>query len=544
MGSADAHELPTTLGVLERALFDSAPPVTIGRFEIVRQLGRGGMGVVYTARDPTLERDVAIKVHRGDRTGLGDARLRREAQSLAQLRHRNVVSVFEVGESDSGEVFVVMEHLVGPTLRRFIADTHPSATRVLDVFIRCARGLQAAHDAGLVHRDFKPDNVIIDSDGEPRIIDFGLARVDATVETEEIDDREEVLTRDGVLVGTPRYMAPELRNGEPPTPRSDQFAFAVALFEAIAGAPPFTDERYQPAARPNRMPRRWWPLVERAFDPLPAQRWPSMGQLADRLAAELAPRSSSTLKIAGAVAGGAAIAAVGSAALQRSDDAAASSVELAAASSTVEPCEPGTELLDGTLRWSEAKDLRVGAGELAIDFPAGPKRLVSTQLAAPGLSFRDRAIEFELERLPARDTPTELFLGLSNGEDEEFSVLVWGGAWVFPMAPNTHELALAIDRERDRFFRIQVQDQRTLPDIVTFEYSSDGAVWIPIARVEGSLGSARLFVSVGSHDPVLADDRVVVRSIKCTELQPVAEMPEERNRAREELPSGDPPLRR
>ena len=160
---------PRTLDVIERALFDD-PPLELGRFEILRCLGRGGMGVVYLAMDPTLKCEVAIKLHHGGSLDSGERRLRREAESLAHLRHRNVVTVHEVGCSDTGELFIVMQYVPGPTLRAWVHCESPSPKQLLSVFARCAEGLHAAHRVGLVHRDFKPDNVIIDRDGEPIII--------------------------------------------------------------------------------------------------------------------------------------------------------------------------------------------------------------------------------------------------------------------------------------------------------------------------------------------------------------------------------------
>jgi hypothetical protein len=267
-----------------------------------------------------------------------------------------------------------------------------------------------------------------------------------------------------------------------------------------------------------------------------------MGAVADRLEREQLPRFSPRLRLLGALATGAAAAALGSFALGGAAEPTPASVPPVTASATaIEPCEPGTELLDGELPWMTDDDVRASTNELAMDLRAGPPRFVTASL--PAQSFRDRAIEFEVDRLPARDTAHELFLSVRNAEDEAFSVLVWGGQWVFPMAPNTHGLALEIDREHDRFFRIQIRDQRNLPDIVTFEYSADGDVWTPIARVEGSIGSGRIVVSVGSHDPIAKGDRAILRSIRCADLQPVAPLPEDRDLAREESSLGDPPRR-
>ncbi len=522
---------PVTLGVLEHALFESAPPVTLGRFEILRQLGRGGMAVVWLARDPELKREVAIKVHRGGRTELGQSRLRREAESLARLRHRNVVGVYEVGRTDDGEVFVVMEHLTGPTLRQWIERERPERTAIVALMIRCARGLQAAHDAGLVHRDFKPDNVVIDGDGEPRIIDFGIASADHPhgLETPASSD-DPAADTDAALAGTPRYMAPELWSGAAPSPSSDQFAFAVALFEALVGAAPFDTRTCLPRPRrPQRIPRRLWPLVERALDPMPSMRWPSLGALAERLASANRPRRA---WVGGAAVVGAVVASVGAGALWRSEP----HGQIAAPK---DPCTPGHDYLTGDHTWSMETGHHA-SGRLVLELPAGPPRFVSARLDGPAISLRDRALVFELEQLPRASTSHEVFLGVRNGEDEAFSILVWGGQWVFPMAPNTHGLALEIDRTRDRYFRIQIRDQTALPDAIAFEVSSDGRTWTPIAQVEGNVARAQLSLVVGSHDPIAADDAVTIRSIRCVDLAPLGPLAPERDRAR--IEGGEPRL--
>jgi hypothetical protein len=212
---------------------------TIQRFEVVDQLGRGAMGAVYRARDPQLERDVAIKVLARTETAVPielsandtiDLRgevpageLLAEARMMAKLSHPNVLAVYEVGLSD-GDVFVVMEHIAGVDLRTWLGT--PRSTRaILDVFAQAANGLAAAHAHGIVHRDFKPENVLVGNDGRVRVADFGLShltsRTTARVRVEE------------PIGGTPYYMAPELWGGASATERSDIFAFCTALAEAL-----------------------------------------------------------------------------------------------------------------------------------------------------------------------------------------------------------------------------------------------------------------------------------------------------------------------
>ena len=230
---------------LHERMFGQAERVTIGRFEVVGRLGAGAMGVVYAARDPQLDRDVALKVLRGEhRQGVAAGRLLREAKALARLRHPNVVTVLEIGTHDDG-LFIAMDRIEGQTLREWLRDT-PPWSRVLDVFVQAGHGLAAAHEADLVHRDFKPDNVLVDSLGQAKVVDFGLAREgrlsvvttpERTLEDTEPGDAE--LTRTGALVGTPAYMAPEAFRGSSDA-RSDQFSFCAALYEALYGVRPFS----------------------------------------------------------------------------------------------------------------------------------------------------------------------------------------------------------------------------------------------------------------------------------------------------------------
>jgi tetratricopeptide (TPR) repeat protein len=216
----------------------------IGRYLVERWLGAGGMGVVYSARDTELARDVALKLVR-PRLQLDamQARLRREAQAMARLSHPNVVPVFDIGSHD-GQLFVAMELVAGDSLRSWVQRTRPWPA-VVSLFVKAGDGLVAAHAAGLLHHDFKPDNVMIGRGDVPRITDFGLAN--------ELDDGAAAgarpggalsqLTPTGNVAGTPAYMAPEQLLGHPGGPWADQFSFCVSLFEVLYGARPF-----QPAA--------------------------------------------------------------------------------------------------------------------------------------------------------------------------------------------------------------------------------------------------------------------------------------------------------
>jgi len=256
-----------------------------GRYQILELAGVGGMGVIYVAFDHTLDRKVALKVLRADRNpDLRDAqaRLLREAQTLARLSHPNVVVVYDVIQGDDG-VYVAMELVAGRTLRVWLEDPPtPPRDQLLAVFISAGRGLAAAHAAGVIHRDFKPDNVLVGADGRVRVTDFGLARAHtperpasppAPAATPLPADQTHA------AAGTPRYMAPEQRLGAGADARSDQYAFAVALYEAVHGQHPSS------AAAPARGhgPRWLRRVLLRALSVEPARRFATMDELCDAL---------------------------------------------------------------------------------------------------------------------------------------------------------------------------------------------------------------------------------------------------------------------
>jgi len=230
----------------------------VGRYVVVSRLGAGGMGVVYRAFDPDLDRSVALKLVKLDTADVSGDRVRllREAQAMARLSHPNVIPVFDVGVQDD-TVFVAMELVDGVTLTQWRAQTKPDWKAVLDHFVPAGRGLCAAHDKGLIHRDFKPDNVMVGHDGRVRVLDFGLARGSAGEKQDERDattaelrasaisrisgggSLEVSMTAAGAVMGTPAYMSPEQHMGLRVTEASDQFSFCVALWEALYGERPF-----------------------------------------------------------------------------------------------------------------------------------------------------------------------------------------------------------------------------------------------------------------------------------------------------------------
>nr|HEX4312592.1 serine/threonine-protein kinase [Kofleriaceae bacterium] len=310
---------------------DRARGTALGRYIVLDRIGAGGMGVVYAAYDPELDRKVAVKVLHGDRVSHDhQARLTREAQAMARLSHPNVVAVYDVG-SDGSSVFVAMELIEGDNLTAWRA-AHPRSWRdVVRVFVAAGDGLAAAHAKGLVHRDFKPDNVLIRAaDDRVAVSDFGLARLLAEVPAtdaaespvaprDKVGALDRTLTRAGALLGTPAYMAPEQHRGEPADARADQFAFCVALYEALYDERPFaaasgdaldsTDalalevikNNVRAAPRATAVPGWLRKLVLRGLASAPGERWPSMTPLLDALRSDPGRRAR-RLAVAGGVA--------------------------------------------------------------------------------------------------------------------------------------------------------------------------------------------------------------------------------------------------
>ncbi len=270
------------------------PSSHLGRYHVLDKVGEGGMGSVYIGYDEGLDRKVALKVVHGA------ARrdwLRREGQALARLAHPNVVSIYEVGDQD-GIVFLAMELIEGPTLREWRELEPRSFTDILRMFRQAGRGLVAVHEAGLLHRDFKPDNVLVGADGRAKVADFGLAslgtRDEETAEgaaAAELSPSflERPLTQRGAFFGTPAYMAPELLAGARATAASDQWSFSVALYRAVYGVAPFTPEAlragdsggplvFSPPPRAD-VPAWLGPILSTGLARDPARRFPSMSRL-------------------------------------------------------------------------------------------------------------------------------------------------------------------------------------------------------------------------------------------------------------------------
>lgn len=327
---AEAHDPVEERRALEsvRSGLFGAPfqPVAISRYVLLGPLGAGGVGLVYRAFDPDLDRQVAVKVLRpGSTDSVGDsearARLLREAQAIAKLSHPNIVAVYDVGTFDERDlglsdapegvdaqsVFMVLELVHGVELSEWLQTEQRDWRQVVSAFVAAGRGLAAAHSRGVVHRDFKPSNVLVGSDGRVRVLDFGLARAEpaqrrigtperlapSISSAIEIDPSTE-LTEEGTVMGTPAYMAPEQHGGEPVDHAADQYAFCVALYEALCGDKPFTAaalaDMYRvkkngppPIPSEARVPQFVEAVVMRGLQPDPRSRFPTMDELLDAL---------------------------------------------------------------------------------------------------------------------------------------------------------------------------------------------------------------------------------------------------------------------
>ena len=296
---------------------------SVGRYLVLERLGAGAMGVVYAAYDPELDRKIALKLLRAQEGRASDKarrqeRLVREAKAIAKLSHPNVVGIFDVGVHE-GQVFLAMEYLGGGTLRDWMNAKKRPWREIVKMFIEVGQGLAAAHAEGLIHRDFKPDNVLLDKAGKPKVADFGLVRLRAAGQVGESaapDDpdvitQEDVvaslsvdetalaaLTRTGSVAGTPAYMAPEQFLGRSIDARTDQFAFCVALYEALYGERPFdgdsvmvlagqvTKGRFRPLPKNTDVPTWVRACVGRGLHVEPSHRYPGFEEVLAALSSD------------------------------------------------------------------------------------------------------------------------------------------------------------------------------------------------------------------------------------------------------------------
>ncbi len=303
----------------------------VSRYVVLEEVGKGGMGRVLRAYDPRLQREVAVKELRATALSTAaSARLVAEARSMAAVSHPNVVPVYDVEPLDDGQIILVMQYVAGSTLRQWMKQEHPWR-RVVETLVAAGRGLAAAHEAGLMHRDFKPANVLLAEDGGVKVTDFGLAKPAGARERSgsgsgsgsgsrsgSADEHyamalpavssSETRTEAGIVLGTPRYMAPEQHFGSPLSAAADQYAFCVTLWEALVMAPPFTGgslgkkKREGPPDWPGEgVPRFVVDALTRGLSPKAEDRWPSMRALLERLSNDPAKRRNKRLTAAGLV---------------------------------------------------------------------------------------------------------------------------------------------------------------------------------------------------------------------------------------------------
>ncbi|MGH1343360.1 MAG: protein kinase domain-containing protein [Nannocystales bacterium] len=368
----------------ERMLGVEPESVKIGRFIVLRKLGQGAMGIVYLAYDPKLDRKVALKLvdtsSLGSEMGEAQVRLEREARAAAALGHPNVVTVYDVGHQGD-DVFLAMEFVEGETLTQWMKREH-DWREIAALFVQIARGLNAAHEADLVHRDFKPDNVLMGADGRPRVADFGLARPTEGWSVRDaakmLDDgsssssralalrSSDAMASTGEVCGTPAYMAPEQFVGVDVTGASDQFGFCASLYEALFGHRPFKGDSVtelavaviendrQPLPSKHGVPKAVVQTVLQGLTPEADQRHASMGQLADRLEAALRAQTRNRV-----LAGGALLAVLG-----------VGFGAQAAVALDEQPCEAAHTDIDSV--WSDARRDEVERSLADAALPSGP----------------------------------------------------------------------------------------------------------------------------------------------------------------------------
>jgi tetratricopeptide (TPR) repeat protein/predicted Ser/Thr protein kinase len=385
---------------------------TIGRYVVVEKLGAGSMGVVYRAYDPDLDRGIALKLveiraRRGKRAQEIKARLLREAQAIARVQHPNVVQVFDVGGFEDG-IFVAMEFVDGMTLKKWMRAKERPWREVLDVFLQAGAGLSAAHKADIIHRDFKPDNVMIGDPLRVRVLDFGLARASVGYSSEHVEDDDEPmmlprlgstsslvqidqsLTTEGTVVGTPAYMSPEQHVGGRVSAASDQFSFCIAMWEALYGERPFVGEnraalatamhagRIRAPASTRSVPRWLHQALLRGLSIEARERHPSMDALLEAIGRDPALKWRRIAIGSGAIAVVATTVLAARAASEASDDGL---------------CLGAEEKLDAV--WNEARRERIASafGESSLPFATDSWDKASTALD----TFATRWIEVRTE---------------------------------------------------------------------------------------------------------------------------------------------------
>ena len=382
---------------------DGDDPTRIGRFTVIQRIGAGGMGVVYAAFDPKLDRKIAVKLVRrrgDDRDSKADAqaRLLREAQAMAKLSHPNVISVFDVGTHD-GQVYIAMEFVDGSTLDAWHKAQPRTEREVLDAFVDAGRGLAAAHAAGMVHRDFKPENVLVGADGRVRVMDFGIVRADMSNEGQtgrfealsvtQLEAELAPFTEQGALLGTPAYMAPEQITSSAVDARADQFSFCVSLYEALYGERPFAGNsvgallfgimqgKIREPPKGSRVSARLRRILLRGLSRKATDRYPSMEPLLADLARD--PARARRRLIGSVAVGMASVGAIWGYSSFATDEG--------------RTCRSGADAIDEV--WNDERAEEVRAAFAATDLPfAGPTfesidRILDARTEAWRLSFED-----------------------------------------------------------------------------------------------------------------------------------------------------------
>jgi serine/threonine-protein kinase len=288
-----------------------ADPKTIGRYQVLRPIGQGGMGMVYLAEDPLLKRRVAIKVVRvtGNARHQAMLRFRREAEISAQLNHPNLVTIFDVGVEEDLGPFLAMEYVEGKSLAKHIKEKNLDQEAAIRVLIQAMRALRAAHRRAIVHRDVKPDNILLSEEGRAKLMDFGIARsmghmsVDSEVTlvapihedgSGESDARTRALrlTTAGDFLGSPAYAPPEVLKGDEGTPASDRYSFAATAFEMLTNRLPHPGNGLteiiihilrEPIALPPDLPPRLGTVFQRALSADPEDRYSTLPEFMEEL---------------------------------------------------------------------------------------------------------------------------------------------------------------------------------------------------------------------------------------------------------------------
>ncbi|MBL8611622.1 MAG: protein kinase [Myxococcales bacterium] len=277
-----------------------------GQFQILQKIGSGGMGSVYKALQPAMNRMVAVKILHPKLTNRKDlaSRFRREARAMSHLTHPNTVKVFLYGELDDGSLYIVMEFLEGKNLNQTVRAEGPFAPeRAIPVLVQACGALEEAHRAGIIHRDLKPENIFLCQQGGmkdyAKVLDFGLAKVTE----KEMRPGSVILTQEGMVFGTPEFMSPEQAQGKPLTPASDIYSLAVILYEVLTGKLPFeaknamdyiqlhvhaTPKPIQERAPQKTFPPLLWKAIEKAMAKKPEDRYASALDFAEALKAVLA----------------------------------------------------------------------------------------------------------------------------------------------------------------------------------------------------------------------------------------------------------------